>query len=1088
AVALRNRLDAQRDGALAPYKDRMVLVAGKARFTPDGFQMTERGLTYLDAPDSGDGRVPIESARIAAVRTWQADCAHGDLSSFSSAFAAYAELLETGETDLLPQMPDVAAAARAAAAADTRIPNRPSRAPSSSQPPASESDVVAAPGARPRAGRTASGTALSMSVIHGDLMFVRQPLLLGHYRSLRLTGTESVVDGLLGRAMSTSLAVGNYPDRPGTHEVFLNRSVYRDNPLQLPRPQAAIVVGLGAESTITANELVDSVRQGVAAWSRRLTEMREGAPAVFELASTLLGSGGVRITVGESARLIAQGVREANARLADAGLPVVGHLHLIELYLDRAGDVWRALQVQVAAAPADYELREPVKSSIGGLPRLLDSGYRGAAYDFVSAVTMQGPQGETKIAYTLDTKRARSEVQAQQTQVALVRNLLAVASPDDTVDTEIGRTLFRLLVPIEMEPFLSGTMDMQLEVDDGTAGIPWELLDNGAPTGPGARPWAIRAKLIRKFRTSDYRPRVVDADAEASVLVIGEPAVDLRVYPALPGARREAAAVAQCLASAARRPQRVTELFRRDPQEPGFDANTIVKTLLGRDWRIVHIAGHGEPPLSSAKPRGVVLSDGTFLGPDEITRMRVVPELVFVNCCYLAARDPTQLLAREGAATARSDRARFAATVAESLIRIGVRCVIAAGWPVNDDAARAFATRFYEALLRGERFIDAVAEARGVAFDMGGNTWAAYQCYGDADWRFVPGAADAQAPATSPAEEFAGVAAAKTLVLALETLAIRSKFQKAPREPQQAKIRYLEATYGARWGGIGEVAEAFGRAWSEAGEQDAAARWYTQALNAGDGTASMRVIEQLGNLRARRAVGKLERELAKPKASGAKTRAAAGNRAREEIDAALELLERVTDLQPTVERQSLCGSAWKRLAMVEMQAGDAEAAQRAIAKMKERYRRAVEIARATGSDDLFYPALNFMAAALVADAGKRGFRGFDPALRAEVKAALEAKARDDPDFWSVAGLTELATYDAVVKTELAGALEGILRDHADLHARVSAAWMWSSVLDQARFAFSGYAERAPAAERKAVQALVRQLRGYASAPATDTAT
>ncbi len=39
-----------------------------------------------------------------------------------------------------------------------------------------------------------------------------------------------------------------------------------------------------------------------------------------------------------------------------------------------------------------------------------------------------------------------------------------------------------------------------------------------------------------------------------------------------------------------------------------------------------------------------MLSDGTFLGPHEIHNMRVVPELVFVNCCHLAARSAAQLL------------------------------------------------------------------------------------------------------------------------------------------------------------------------------------------------------------------------------------------------------------------------------------------------------------------------------------------------------------------------------------------------------------------------------------------------------------
>ena len=127
-----------------------------------------------------------------------------------------------------------------------------------------------------------------------------------------------------------------------------------------------------------------------------------------------------------------------------------------------------------------------------------------------------------------------------------------------------------------------------------------------------------------------------------------------------------------------------------------------------------------------------MLSNGTFLGPDEIRNMRTVPELVFVNCCHLGGADAAQLL------NTRYDRAEFASGVAGALIEIGVRCVVAAGWAVDDDAASMFAEEFYRSLLRGNRFIVAVGEARDAAHDGGPNvnTWAAYQCYGDPDWVF----------------------------------------------------------------------------------------------------------------------------------------------------------------------------------------------------------------------------------------------------------------------------------------------------------------------------------------------------------------
>ena len=49
AVALRKRLDAQVTRDLPAFKDKLKLVVGKARFTPDGYEIGNEGLVYLDA-------------------------------------------------------------------------------------------------------------------------------------------------------------------------------------------------------------------------------------------------------------------------------------------------------------------------------------------------------------------------------------------------------------------------------------------------------------------------------------------------------------------------------------------------------------------------------------------------------------------------------------------------------------------------------------------------------------------------------------------------------------------------------------------------------------------------------------------------------------------------------------------------------------------------------------------------------------------------------------------------------------------------------------------------------------------------------
>ena len=277
------------------------------------------------------------------------------------------------------------------------------------------------------------------------------------------------------------------------------------------------------------------------------------------------------------------------------------------------------------------------------------------------------------------------------------------------------------------------------------------------------------------------------------------------------------------------------------------DAQAILIALLKDPYRIVHVAGHGAP----GEHGGVVLSgENTFLGANEINAMRSIPELVFLNCCHTAARDPSTILQPY-------DRAQFAANVAESLIRIGVRCVVAAGWAVKDDAAETFATAFYVALLNGSRFIEAVGLARTAAWNTSpdSNTWAAYQCYGDPDWRWRAARRNdtARLLAVPLKDEFSDLASPVSLAIALETLAVQGKLGGSPREVQLAKLQYLESEFGPLWGDIGSIADGFGSAYASAGYADKSIEWYQKAVCAADGTATLRAAQQLGELLMARA-------------------------------------------------------------------------------------------------------------------------------------------------------------------------------------------------------------------------------------------
>ncbi|MDP1898851.1 MAG: CHAT domain-containing protein [Rubrivivax sp.] len=1069
ARVLRQRLDAQRDKELRSYADKMLLVVGHARFTPDGFEWGEDGFAYLDATDGGDGRVPLPCALLPGVRTWKLDCEHGGLPDASRAFDAFVELLTRGDTAALERLAGdgtARGAARGTAAPVVHVRSRPSRARPSAVPADSERSVfTAGRGTAGDAPSSPDGAALRVTVLNGNLSFVGQHLMVGHSRSLSLTGTEAVVNTLIGGAMKASLDAGLYPDQPGTHQIFVNSRADPDNPWRAPQPASAVVVGLGEEGKLDEQGLTRSVRQGVIAWAQRMAEGlvdgMAGAPVTVELAATLMGSGGVGMNCSNSARAIVVGVREANDRMHRSGWPLVSQLTLVELYLERASDAWHGLQVLATAAPERYEITSSIRSGIGPLRRQVDSGYRGADYDFIRATC----PGEDDIEFALDTKRARTEVRAQSTQGKLLRELVGRASTASSRDTQLGRTLFQLLVPTEVEPFLAGTGRVLLELDDRTAVIPWELLDTRGEDASRSedRPWAIRCQLLRKLRQENYRQQVQDARIDDSVLVIGEPKVDSTIYPPLPGARAEAQAVVKALGGAGGLgAQRVNALIHDN------DATSVINALFERRYRIVHVAGHGEPVSKDDQGRlirkgGVVLSDDTFLGSDEIKSMRTVPELVFVNCCHLAARDSKQALRT-------INRAEFAWGVADSLIEIGVRCVIAAGWAVDDAPAKVFATAFYREILDRKPFITAVAIAREAAWleDKSSNTWAAYQCYGDPNWTYRRSAADAAATPIAPREEFEGVASSLALALALEEVAVKSKWMRADSAEQLEKVRHLEARFAALWGGMGAVAEAFGVAYAEAGDRDAAIAWYERALRCNDASASLKTHEQLGNLLARRGWERAD------KASGKVALAAA----RDDISRALRDLQTLTNLQPTMERYCLCGSAWKRLALLERKTGDSQAEKAAMAMAGQSYLSAENLAATHQLPDLFYPALNRMALDLVVHLGRSGWAGFDPEACAAVRRSLQAKAQATPDFWCYAGEVELESYECMAAGALAGKLGALQEAYAELNGRVPGRQLWGTVADQAQLVLSTYAAVAQGREQAAANTLLATLKGY----------
>jgi hypothetical protein len=926
---------------------------------------------------------------------------------------------------------------------------------------------------------------LKLAVVNSNLRFIGGPLLLGHYLGGRLTGTERAMDRLIGGTMAQSLASGHYPHAPGMVDVFVNTRVQAGQRWLQPRPAAVIVVGLGAEGDLRAGDLCESVSQGVLAYAKRLHETLHASglpsPATFSLASTAIGSGGSGIQVGTAVQAIARGVDAANRKLAATGWPQVDELRLVELYLDRATEALHALRALAASRSDRYAVEPAVRPGEGAHRRPPDSGYRGTGYDFISAVQRLDDHGQALIEYTLDTTRARSEVRAQSTQAALVDELVRQGADAASADLQLRRTLFDLLVPIELEPFLNSSNELLLHLNGASARIPWELLDAGshaaadaagdgdpAAPQPGAvPPWAIRCKLLRKLRIERFRSRPVDAQDEDLTLVIGAPACDPTLYPPLPGAEAEADAVAA--------------VFGTEPLI-GSAATQLINALHQRPWRIVHIAGHGK--IRADGSSGVVLSNGARLGADEIAALRVVPELVFVNCCHLGRVDGATPEASRRIGVHGSAPAQYAATVAQALIAIGVRCVVAAGWAVEDAAANTFASVFYTRLRAGDRFIDAVAQAREQAWRLQpeGNTWAAYQCYGEPDWRYT-------------AEPSGGIellvptlVSAPALCLWLESTAIEARLIEAGsagqawRERQLGLLRETEAAYRPIWGSQGAVAECFGLAYAELGDIAAAINWYRRATEAEDGSASLRAVERWAHLRVRQAESITDVAQARAQLlSAIRTieRLCQSGEPADGVAAAGKTDDDDAPAAATVERLSLLGSAFKRLTLLEERAGQGAAALVALQRCAGHYRQAERRAWALFSAGLtgapYFPSINALAAGLRLAIVSGAPATLDEAAVGRLDTALAKPADSGEDLHTLLAPIEFDLLKAVAAGELAWRQAGLQAALLALLERAPTHRAWGSVRFQLHFLLAPLAAQDKGAEADAARALLDAL-------------
>ena len=578
--------------------------------------------------------------------------------------------------------------------------------------------------------------------------------------------------------------------------------------------------------------------------------------------------------------------------------------------------------------------------------------------------------------------------------------------------------MFELMIPNRLKGSFKDLNSVLFILDQEAAQYPWELIYDRR-TGQD-KPLVVQVGMIRQFSTTSFQERVVDVNNK-NILVVGNPANMPAGFADLPGAQQEAALVAN----------KFREYKYDVYPEINTGSNAIMNSLFANDYRVLHLAGHGvfRFPFKLSENdeaelfTGMVLGDGVFLTANEIKNKMDIPELVFINCCHLGKLDSP------GAAAGYAFN-EFAASLSEELIKMGVKAVIAAGWAVDDAAALTFAEVFYDHLLKGDTFGDAVKEARRETYRLHQdrtNTWAAYQCYGDPAYRLVASKGEAR----KEVDKFVDIEEAVFEIRKLSGSAKASSAQgiTSLRDGLVSLQKKIESECPV-WLEDSGLQEALGEAYGEMFWFDKAIEYYQLAIENQNCRASIKAIEQLANCRIRLAVRTLENDPGYYKEAKAAIET--------QIDELILLMKAVGK---TSERWSMVGSGYKRLAQISS-AKPSKVCDQALEEMEAAYNQAWELAK-----DKSYPLTNVLAAKVT-----RSLRSDDPdgikksipelvTLTEKAARLAESEYLNSPeDFWASIASTDVKLIDSIVKYMREGSKDFNVEIFDDLVQEYKTTW------------------------------------------------
>lgn len=911
-----------------------VYIAGQGRRgsqTISGYQIIKKNnkqvLEFL-ATREGDESVTWDSgipeSMLAQNTVYYSDVTHGELANDSKIFGAIADLLKNGTTTLLKRTKPVVRSLekefKAKEVFDFDL-----------SPEGVERTVL---GLESDSRFTYGEVPITILVSNGDIKYAMYPLMAGHFERDGILFAEKVVDSYLSGELSRRHQLGLYPGAIGTNEIVTNS--------QTRGFKGALIVGMGRQGLLTEHRLAITVEQGVVRYLASLNTKSDSLPINSQkikrigISTLLIGSHYGGLSIDSSVRAIIQGVQNANAKVRQlySTPKTVDTIEVVELYKDRAlacVKAINAIEKDEAGALNIITNGDKIKESIGWRERLPIDGAR----EWWTRINVRRytdeELGEDKqrniLRFAISTDAARIEERTLTTINDTLMEMLDDLSRKDEWSPELAKSIFELMIPNDFKEQVKRQSNINWILDSYTAAFPWELLQDNLIN---SRPLSVSAGMIRQLTIDDYRISVTPV-VERTAIVIGDP--DLK-NPAiqLPEALTEGKKVDELLSS---------QGFEVTPILNGTAAQVLSK-LFNKNYKIVHLAGHGVFNHGPDKLTGMLIGPNAILTPAYIDQMSNVPELVFVNCCYLGQSD--------GAVEEYTkDRFRLAANIGTQLIKIGVKAVVAAGWAVNDRAALEFAQRFYESMLEGSSFGEAIKKARKKVFETYGprnNTWGAYQCYGDPFYRLSIIVQEEKVTFDFIIPEEAEIELSN-LLNKVERGGYDSEVILQTMDAIDAALRKANIRNG-------RIVELQALLYSSLNRFDLAIAKFEELWKEEKASFSFSATEKYCNIQIKFHAQKVREAESKNKEVGGKSKEEIKQDAVLAIKEAIVKLESLKGFGETVERLNLLGSAYKRLAMISQGKDKQTAYERAA----DYYSKAYVL---TGSKTKYYPLTNWLS-------------------------------------------------------------------------------------------------------------------------------